>query len=43
MAVLWLNPSTADAESYDPTVRRGMGSARAASCGRLVVVNLFGW
>lgn len=43
MVVLWLNPSTADAESDDPTVRRGMGFARAAGCGRLVVVNLFGW
>ncbi len=43
MVMLWLNPSTADAESDDPTVRRGMGFARAAGCGRLVVVNLFGW
>lgn len=43
MVMLWLNPSTADDASDDPTVRRGMGFARAAGCGRLVVVNLFGW
>lgn len=43
MVAVWLNPSTADAETDDPTVRRGMGFARAAGCGRLVVVNLFGW
>lgn len=43
MVAIWLNPSTADAETDDPTVRRGIGFARAAGCGRLVVVNLFGW
>lgn len=36
-----LNPSTADAEQDDPTIRRCMGFARSFGCGRLVVVNLF--
>jgi hypothetical protein len=36
-----LNPSTADAEQDDPTIRRCKGFARAMDCGRLVVVNLF--
>lgn len=43
MVAIWLNPSTADADIDDPTVRRGVGFARAAGCGRLVVLNLFGW
>ena len=37
-----LNPSTADAEQDDPTIRRCVGFATQWGCGRLVVVNLFG-
>lgn len=36
-----LNPSTADAQEDDPTIRRCMGFAKREACGGLVVVNLF--
>lgn len=36
-----LNPSTADAEQDDPTIRRCLGFARAWGCGRLDIINLF--
>lgn len=36
-----LNPSTADADNDDPTIRRCIGFARAFGCGSLSVVNLF--
>jgi hypothetical protein len=36
-----LNPSTADAQQDDATIRRCKGFARSWGCGRLVVVNLF--
>ena len=38
-----LNPSTADANVDDPTIRRCLGFARAWGCGSLVVVNLYAW
>ncbi len=38
-----LNPSTADGECDDPTIRRCLGFARSWGCGRLAVVNLFAW
>jgi hypothetical protein len=36
-----LNPSTADAEVDDPTIRRCIGFAKALGCGGLHVVNLY--
>jgi hypothetical protein len=41
MAFCMLNPSTADAETNDPTVERCQRRAMAAGYGGLVVVNLF--
>ena len=39
---IMLNPSTADADSDDPTIRRCMGYAARWGYGDLQVVNLFG-
>ncbi len=36
-----LNPSTADAEQDDPTIRRCIGFAARENCGSLTVVNLY--
>lgn len=41
MGFVMLNPSTADADVDDPTIRRCMGFARRENCGGIVVVNLF--
>ena len=38
---IMLNPSTADAESDDPTIRRCMGFAKYWGFGGLIVVNLY--
>ena len=36
-----LNPSTADGERDDPTIRRCVGFAKALGCDRVEIVNLF--
>ena len=38
-----LNPSTADADEDDPTIRRCVGFAQREGCGGLTVVNLFAY
>lgn len=43
MVVVGLNPSTADEEHDDPTVRRCVSFAKREKCGSLEVVNLFAW
>lgn len=43
VAFVMLNPSTADAEVDDPTIRRCIGFARAWGHDAMVVVNLFGY
>lgn len=41
MGFIMLNPSTADAEQDDATIRRCRGFAQREGCGGLVVVNLY--
>lgn len=38
-----LNPSTADANVNDATIRRAIGFASSWGCGELLAVNLFAW
>jgi hypothetical protein len=38
---IMLNPSTADAMTDEPTIRRCIGFARCRGCGQLLVLNLF--
>ncbi len=42
LTFVMLNPSTADADIDDPTIRRCMSFARRGGFGGIVVVNLFG-
>ena len=41
MVIVMLNPSTADAESDDPTIRRCVGYAIREGCRSLLVLNLY--
>ena len=43
MTFVMLNPSTADATTDDPTLRRCIGFAEDWDCRRLIVVNLFAY
>lgn len=43
MAFIMLNPSTADANHDDPTIRRCIGFARREGFGAMTVGNLFAW
>jgi hypothetical protein len=43
MAVIGLNPSTADETKNDPTITRIIGFAKREGCGRLEMLNLFAW
>ena len=42
MAWIMLNPSTANADEDDPTIRRCIGFAKREGCGGIEVVNLYG-
>lgn len=42
-AFIMLNPSTADAEANDPTVRRCIAFAQYGGCGSLLIGNLFAY
>jgi hypothetical protein len=41
LAVIMVNPSTADAENDDPTIRKVLGFADRLNCGRIIVGNKF--
>jgi len=43
MLFVMLNPSTADAEKDDATIRRCLAFAKREGCTSLTVVNLFAW
>ncbi|WP_198414927.1 MULTISPECIES: DUF1643 domain-containing protein [unclassified Cryobacterium] len=41
LVFVMLNPSTADAEVDDPTIRRCISFAKREGCGKLIVLNLY--
>jgi hypothetical protein len=43
LVICGLNPSTADAATDDPTLRREIDFARRWGCGRLIKVNAYDW
>lgn len=43
LQVIGLNPSTADLENDDPTIRRVIGFAKSWGFGALCMTNLFAW
>lgn len=43
MVFVMLNPSVADANIDDPTIRRCMGFAARENCGGIIVVNMFAY
>lgn len=43
MVWVMLNPSTADADADDPTIRKCVGFARQHKHGGIIVANLFAW
>lgn len=43
MVVIGLNPSTADENADDPTIRRCIKFAQRENCGTLIMVNLFSY
>ena len=43
MVWVLLSPSTADADTDDPTLRKRVGFAKAHRYGGVVLVNLFAW
>ncbi len=40
---IMLNPSCADANQDDPTIRRCIGFSKALKCGRMIVLNLYAY
>ena len=41
LAFIGLNPSTADEQNDDPTIRRCIGFAKSFGCGNLLMLNLY--
>ena len=43
LAIIMVNPSTADAENDDPTIRKVLGFASRLDCSRIIVANKFAY